>query len=447
MSILLNIKKIKKDYLDDRAIFYSLLGTVLRILFAPISLLLVSFKLTPELQGFYYLFFSIAGLQAIAEIGFSHTLVQGISHEMSYVSFNNKTFKGETDSIFRIEETIKLGFMWFSILSAICLFIVYPVGMFIMYPKADSSVWLLPWTVFMLFFSINLCSYPVNFFFEGVLQLERIYKTRFYTQLLTTFVFALLLFFDFGLFCAIASAVSSFLVNFTVLYYPYRGFFNKYVFKIPSRKFVKSILGWQLKVGFVWSTGYLYWQLPTVVIFSCLGPVLSGQFSMTINIINSITGLGQIFVKTKAAILGEMRAAKKIEEAQKLYKKSCRMSYHTVFISFIVFFVFWLIFPNFVVFGRTMSIIQTLILSAVFFINQITLNQAMYARCMKDEPFMRLSIFVNFAFPVILLTSLFFCNNLWGVILSFSILHIIELVWGYKIYNRVLINESNCLSN
>ena len=66
--LILYLKKIVRQ---EKAVVYSMLGTVWRIVFAPVSLYLISIKLSPELQGYYYLFFSIAGLQQIFEVGFS----------------------------------------------------------------------------------------------------------------------------------------------------------------------------------------------------------------------------------------------------------------------------------------------------------------------------------------------------------------------------------------
>lgn len=131
------INKIKIYFLREKAIMYSILGTCWKILFAPISLYLISLKLTPELQGYYYLFFSIAGIQQIAEVGFSHTLIQGISHEMSKVNFTQKEFIGESSSIKEIEETMRLGFSWYSLLTIISISIVYPIGISIM---SDGTV-------------------------------------------------------------------------------------------------------------------------------------------------------------------------------------------------------------------------------------------------------------------------------------------------------------------
>ncbi|WP_431422558.1 hypothetical protein [Bacteroides hominis] len=189
----MNILGVLKTYfLQDKVIMYSMLGTVWRILFAPISLYLISIKLTPELQGFYYLFFSIAGLQQIAEVGFSHTLIQGISYEMNKVWFNNKRLEGCSDGIDNIVETMRLGFFWYMLLALLCMLIVYPIGIFIMKDGAInivSSEWFFPWSVFISFFSLNLLLYPVNFFFEGIQELKMIYKVRFVIQVFSSLFF------------------------------------------------------------------------------------------------------------------------------------------------------------------------------------------------------------------------------------------------------------------
>ena len=440
----MNILGVLKTYfLQDKVIMYSMLGTVWRILFAPVSLYLISIKLTPELQGFYYLFFSIAGLQQIAEVGFSHTLIQGISYEMNKVWFNNKRLEGCSDGIGNIVETMRLGFFWYMLLALLCMLIVYPIGIFIMKDDAInivSSEWFFPWSVFISFFSLNLLLYPVNFFFEGIQELKMIYKVRFVIQVFSSLFFIGLLFFDYGLLSIVSFSVISFLVNLIVLFMPYKAIFINFIFKIQSKKFIRKILNWQLKVGFVWCTGYLYWQLPTIVIFSVLGPVISGQYSMTANLINSIMGVGQVFVKTKAAIIGHLRASNKVLEAIDLYKKNCRLSYLIVVVGILLLFSIWIIFPSFSIFNRMFPFEQSLILSLVFGINMITINQAMFARCSKEEPFFKLSIFVNIVFPILLLACLYIAPNTWAIVFAFLLLHFIELFWGNLLFSRLINN-------
>lgn len=433
--LILYLKKIVRQ---EKAVVYSMLGTVWRIVFAPVSLYLISIKLSPELQGYYYLFFSIAGLQQIFEVGFSHTLVQGISHEMGRVSFVEGKIIGDKEGIFKIEETLKLGFLWYSGLGVLCLLIICPVGILLMGGVNDdlSSYWLVPWIVFIVLFSINLFFYPINFFVEGIQHIERIYRIRLIIQIIGNLSFILFLYLDWKLFCAIAIPLFSIIINIVLLYIPYMHFFNQYIFRFPSKQFIRSILKWQLKIGFVYSSGYLYWQLPTVVIFHILGPVISGQYSMTVNIINSIMNIGQVFVRTKAAIIGELRNSNNILAAFRIYKRATIMSYITVFLGSVVFFIFWSVFPNFQLFNRMLSWQNTIALFIIFTATLRTLNQAMYCRCSKDEPFFYLSIFINFGFPLILLTCLFLKANIHSVILSFLLLHVIEIIWGEKIFTK-----------
>lgn len=434
------INKIKIYFLREKAIMYSILGTCWKILFAPISLYLISLKLTPELQGYYYLFFSIAGIQQIAEVGFSHTLIQGISHEMSKVNFTQKEFIGESSSIKEIEETMRLGFSWYSLLTIISISIVYPIGISIMSDGTDimNSSWFIPWSFFILFSALNLFFYPVNFFLEGIQELEKIYKIRLFIQVISGFIFTLLLVIDLNLLSIIAVPVSSLIANYLLLYRPYRNLFHQYMFKLPSKYFINKILGWQLKVGFVWSSSYLYWQFPTIIIFSILGPSISGQYSMSSNIINSIMGIGQVFIKTKSSIIGCLRANGDKLKALSIYKNNANLSYLIVTFLFIVFFTLWILFPHFSIFKRLLPISECAILTFSFGINMITINQAMYTRCSKKEPFFYLSLFVNIIFPLILYCLLLIYSNIIMVIFAFVSIHIIELIWGNSIFNKVL---------
>lgn len=83
---------------------------------------------------------------------------------------------------------------------------------------------------------------------------------------------------------------------------------------------------------------------------------------------------------------------------------------------------------------------QSLILSLVFGINMITINQAMFARCSKEEPFFKLSIFVNIVFPILLLACLYIAPNTWAIVFAFLLLHFIELFWGNLLFSRLINN-------
>jgi O-antigen/teichoic acid export membrane protein len=437
------INRIRKYLSQEKAILYSTLGTVWRVIFSPVSLILVTYRLTPEMQGFYYLFFSIAGMQQIIEAGFSHTLVQAISHEMGEVKFEDNKLIGNYENVNRIKETMRMGFSWYIIISIACILVIYPAGVLIMgHEHMDKfELWFGPWTVFIILFAVNILLYPVNFFFEGIQQLDRIYKNRFIIQIVSSICFISFLFLGLKLYSIVAFSICSFIINLTTLYFPNRNQFNEYIFKLPTKAYVKSIWKWQLKVSIVWSSGYLYWQLPTVIIFSLLGPVLSGQYNMTINIINAITNIGQVFIKTKAAIIGKLRALNLLMEALPIYYKNIKISYAITFLGLILLTTIWLILPSFKIWERILPFSQVIALGVTFSINLVTLNQAMFARCSKEEPFFAISMFANFAFPILLFILLKIYISTWSIVLSFFALHLIQFTWGNKVFSKLFLNK------
>lgn len=132
---------------------------------------------------------------------------------------------GDKEGIFKIEETLKLGFLWYSGLGVLCLLIICPVGILLMGGVNDdlSSYWLVPWIVFIVLFSINLfLSY--QFFVEGIQHIERIYRIRLIIQIIGNLSFVLFLYLDWKLFCAIAIPLFSIIINIVLLYIPYMHF-------------------------------------------------------------------------------------------------------------------------------------------------------------------------------------------------------------------------------
>lgn len=425
-------KVISVDIIRDKPVFYSLVGTVWRVLFAPISLFLIALKLTPELQGFYYLFFSIAGMQQVMEAGFSHTLVQSISHEMGDVKLEKGILTGKQESILNIQEAMRMGFSWYFIVSIFCIIVVYPIGIFIIgHDNMDKfHVWFAPWTVFIICFSINLALYPVNFFFEGILHLEKIYKNRLLIQFITSLVFVFALLLNAGLFCIVVFSICSFAINFIFLFIPNIKQFKYYLFKLPSKKYVNTIFKWQLKVSLVWCSGYLYWQLPTVIVFMMLGPVLSGQYSMTSNVINSVVNIGQVFIRTKAALIGKLRATNLFSEAYRLYRKYTSISSFVILLGCFGLISAWFLIPNFKIWERMLPFEQVITLYLFCALNMITLNQAMFARCSKEEPFFAIAMVANFTLPIVVFASLSFWPCTWAIIFAISFVHLVEYIWG-----------------
>jgi hypothetical protein len=71
----------------DRPVFYLALGRAWSLISGPITMLMVTGFLTPVVQGYYYTFGSVMGLQVFFEMGFTQCIVQFASHEFSHLHF------------------------------------------------------------------------------------------------------------------------------------------------------------------------------------------------------------------------------------------------------------------------------------------------------------------------------------------------------------------------
>lgn len=282
----------------------------------------------------------------------------------------------------------------------------------------------------MLIFSLNILLYPVNFFFEGILKLDLIYKNRLIIQIIGPILFIMALYLGMGLYSIVCFSLASLIINFFVLFIPNIKQFKEYVFKLPTKRYIREAAKWQLKVSSVWCTGYFYWNLPTVILFTWLGPIVSGQYSMTINMINSIKNIGLVFISTKVSIIGNLRASGKFDEAYKIYLKGSGLAYILFFVGGFTLLILWHLLPNVVVWERVMPLNQSVILFFTQALGMVTLNQALFARCCKDEPFFLLSMFTNLSFPIILFVAVQLFPNTWSIILTFCIIHLIQFIWG-----------------
>ena len=65
----------------DRAVFVGLLNRMWSLIAGPISLVLIGFYFSPQVQGYYYTFATLLALQVFVELGIGAVIQQFASHE------------------------------------------------------------------------------------------------------------------------------------------------------------------------------------------------------------------------------------------------------------------------------------------------------------------------------------------------------------------------------
>lgn len=91
-------------------LFSTFLNQIWRIFSGPLILLSIPFFLTPEVQGFWYTFISLAALSVLADLGFSNIILQFSAHEFAFLRFKaNMTLEGDTYHLCKLSDFFDLA--------------------------------------------------------------------------------------------------------------------------------------------------------------------------------------------------------------------------------------------------------------------------------------------------------------------------------------------------
>ena len=146
LSLIAKLQKIMHVAEIDSAVFFSLLSKLWSIVAGPITVILIAYKFTPELQGYYFTFINLIALQVFIELGLGVVIIQFASHEWSKLSLNKAGYiVGESEALSRLISLAKITIKWYLIGSLIAIFGLGIVG-YIFFSQSQTSNlnWMLP---------------------------------------------------------------------------------------------------------------------------------------------------------------------------------------------------------------------------------------------------------------------------------------------------------------
>src|SRR2546425_217641 len=105
-----------KRFEVDRPVVYGLGGRIWSFLSAPVTVVLITSRFTRELQGYYYTFNSLLGLQVFVELGLNVVITQFASHEWSKLGWDpNGGLSGDPVALNRLVSLGRVAMRWFAI--------------------------------------------------------------------------------------------------------------------------------------------------------------------------------------------------------------------------------------------------------------------------------------------------------------------------------------------
>jgi len=383
----------------DRAVLLGILARLWNVIAAPVSLLFIAYKFSPQLQGYYYTFYSVIAFQFLLELGLSHIIIQFTSHEWSGLSLD-KTGKiiGEQKALSRMQSLAQIFFRWYYITSIILTLSLIIGGYFFFSRSINAGInWMLPWFFLCICNGVAFCLIPIWSLLEGCNQVSKLYAYRIVQGIFLSLSLWISIMLGAQLWSAAISNAVVLICAGAFLRYKCRGFLNTLLFSkpaSPSVKWHKEILPLQWRFTIEALIGPFAYTLFVPVLFKYHGPVIAGQMGMTWCIATMLISIACSWLNPKIPQFGMLIAKKRYEELDKLFWRTTKIiSAVGILGAVVIWFMFYLLNEiKHPLATRFLPLLPT----GLFLVSQIILiigtPFSAYLRAHKKEPLLFVSV-------------------------------------------------------
>ena len=405
-----------------RDLFFTLVNQIWRLISGPLTLLLIPLYLSPEQQGYWYLFGSLAALSIFADLGFSNIILQFSAHEFAFLQFTgNGLLDGEETNLKKLGSFFRFTIKWISTICAIVFPVIFVIGIAFFIRDRVIGIYFLPWTIYAIGSLINFFNNSILSFIEGLNKIEAIQKIRFLVSVLYTLTVVIILLLKGNIFAlAIGMLLSASSIFISIF-----GSFRKLLKQLLdiSRGFFyswrKEVVPLFIKYALSFSSGYFLFQMYTPLMHYFHGPVYSGKIGITIALVTAIFSMSNIWMYTIIPKMNMLISQKSWPVLDSLFIKRLLLSIGTYLFITLGVFVFVFLFGNFWIIPRIISrflpVISLIMLLICYFIQVLINAWALYLRGHKQEPYVIPSV----------------VSAVWTVITTFIVGKYLSPVWFF----------------
>jgi len=308
----------------DQAVFFAVVARYWQFMTGPITLVLVVQFFTPEVQGFYYAFWSVIGLQVFLELAFPQTVITLASHTWSKLQLDDRLgLTGDLDAASRLTDLYQTTQLLFFALAGIFAVIVGYAGLWFFGADAAASevVWRAPWLWLTAISAITFAFIPSLAVLEGCGQVKSIYQFNLIRNIAGSLAVWAVISWGGGLWAPVAAAAMRLLCEWALLAGRYRRFFIR-LWQPPLGARVewrKEVWPFQSRLLARGLFNYLNADLMLPVVFRYQDAAVAGQFGMTWNILLSVSGACSAWVRTRTPQFGALVASKSYRELDRIF--------------------------------------------------------------------------------------------------------------------------------
>lgn len=375
---------------------HTALNQIWKLFSGPLLLILLPIYLTPEAQGYWYTFISMAALAVFADMGFSAVLLLFSAHEFAHLSFSkNKTLIGNEANLIRMATLFTFAARWSAMMALIIFPIVLMIGFYILDSKQSTADWKLPWLIYgvssvLVFFNSMLIS-----FIEGCDSVGDAQKIRFQTSVITFTSTFILLIIGMDLYALAISLLAGAITSSLLILKKYKSMiFQLYkkglVEHHPWRQEILPLI-WRFAIS--WVSGYFIFSIFTPIAFHYYGAVEAGKVGLSMAVCTAVFGIANIWITTITPKMNIYVAQNNYVALNSEFKKSLFMAALTYSAGILIFTLAITKLKDYVPFVDRLLSIDSFLIISLGWLAQLVINAlAIYMRTQKKEPLVIVSV-------------------------------------------------------
>lgn len=397
--VLAKTRSFLQRYEINWAVIYGALNAGFGFVAAPVSAWFMIRFFSDVVQGYYYTFNSVLGLQLLFEAGFSSVIIQFASHEWARLAIGqDRQVCGDPIALARLRSLFKLALRWYAVISILVLIFLGVGGSFFFLQKDQHGVeWFMPWCLLCALTGVSLCLAPVWAVLEGCNQVSHVYWFRFIRTILSRGVFWGALFLGLNLWTAVVVELVALAYSGVFLWTRYRTFLHSLLVGSDSKAHIDWLLEiWpmQWRIGLSFASGYFVFSFFVPVLFQYHGPVVAGQMGMTWSIVGLVSTVSTAWVAPKAPVFGMLISQNKYKELNSLFWRLTKIVF---FLTAGVALILWCVVAtlNYVHHpwaSRFLSPLPTGLFLAAQVLTAVSFPASAYLRAHKKEPLFWVSV-------------------------------------------------------
>jgi len=308
----------------DRAVFFAVASRVWQLAAGPVTIILIANYFSPEVQGYYYTFWSLIGLQMFFDLSFHQVVVNVTSHEWEKLSLGpDRSVIGDAAALSRLSSLLRSAAVWYGVAALLFGITVSVAGLIFFSAGASSQQlsWQLPWLALVALTALAFWMTPLISLLEGCNQVANVYRTQFVRAVAGNLIVWAGIPLGAGLWTAALATVVRLACEGFLVGVHYRRLFAELLQRPdgPTLNWWEEVWPFQWRMGLKGLFGYFNTYLINPIVFFYQGEIAAGQMGMTWQVLTALQAACLSWIKARVARFGMLVARADYHELDRIF--------------------------------------------------------------------------------------------------------------------------------